>query len=229
MATTQQAIDTKYDYYLALRDEKLKELFSPVILVWARQNGLNTFEDMINYAGVLSLNNANLKTLHGVDLLKALTGINFSYNQLTDVGDLSGLSELTSLYIIGNPLTNVGNLSLLTKLTTIVFSSNQLTDIGSLSKLISLTYVELAYNQLTDIGDLSGLVALTYLGVSNNNLTTAKVDKVLTDMHTAYDATGNIATISLNGANMGIPTDGASNADYVYLTNAGVSVTIQTA
>jgi len=76
---------------------------------------------------------------------------------------------------------------------------------------------------------LSGLTALTYLRLDNNNFATAQVDKVLADMHTAYDATGKIATINLSGANMGIPTDGVNNADYVYLTNAGVSVTIRTA
>ena len=163
MATTQQAIDTKYDYYLALRDEKLKALFSPVILGWARQNGLNTFEDMVNYAGTLDFSSRHLKTLNGLDLLKALTSLNL-YN-----------------------------------------------------------------NQLTDVGDLSGLTALTYLRLDNNNFATAQVDKVLADMHTTYDATGKIATINLSGANMGIPTDGVNNADYVYLTNAGVSVTIRTA
>jgi len=87
MATTQQAIDTKYDYYLALRDEKLKALFSPAILGWARQNGLNTFEEMINYAGTLDLSHRHLKTLSGIDLLAALTGLQLPSNQLTDIGD----------------------------------------------------------------------------------------------------------------------------------------------
>ena len=185
MTTTQQAIDTKYDYYLALRDEKLKTLFSPVILGWARQNGLNTFEDMVNYVGTLDFSSRHLKTLNGLDLLKALKSLYLANNQLTDVGDLSGLTALTQLHLYNN--------------------------------------------QLTNIGDLSGLTALTYFYLYNNNFATAQVDKVLADMHAAYDATGKIATIDLSGATMGIPTDGVNNADYVYLTNAGVSVTIRTA
>jgi len=250
MTTTQQAIDTKYDYYLALRDEKLKTLFSPAILGWARQNGLNTFENMVNYAGTLDFSSRHLKTLNGLDLLKALTYLNLASNQLTDVGNLSGLTALTHLYLDNNQLTNIGDLSGLTALTYLYLYNNQLTDVGNLSGLTALTYLHLASNQLTDVGNLSGLTALTYLNLYNNQLTdigdlsgltalttlylnnnnfaTAQVDKVLADMHTAYDATVKIATINLSGANMGIPTGGVNNADYVYLTNAGVSVTIRT-
>jgi len=229
MATTQEAIDTKYDYYLALRDEKLKSLFSPEILGWARQNGLNTFESITNKNGVLDLSKRHIKTLIGVDLLKKIEELRINSNQLTDIGNLSGLNALTLININNNQLTDIGDLSGLIALTYISASSNQLTDIGDLSGLIALTYLNLYDNQLTDIGDLSGLVSLTYLNLYNNNFTTAKVDKVLADMHSAYDATGVISSINLSGANMGIPTDGASNADYVYLTNAGVSVTIRTA
>jgi len=229
MATTQQAIDTKYDYYLALRDEKLKALFSPVILGWARQNGLNTFEDMVNYAGTLDFPSRHLKTLNGLDLLKALTHLNLGSNQLTDVVDLSGLTALTYLNLGYNQLTDVWDLSGLTALTYLNLYSNQLTGVVDLSGLTALTYLSLANNQLTDVGDLSGLTALTSLYLYNNNFATAQVDKVLADMHTAYDATGKIATIDLSGATMGIPTGGVNNADYVYLTNAGVSVTIRTA
>jgi len=228
MTTTQQAIDTKYDYYLALRDEKLKALFSPAILGWARQNGLNTFEDMVNYAGTLDFSSRHLKTLNGLDLLKALTRIYLYNNQLTDVGDLSGLTALTYLYLSNNQLTDVGDLSGLTALTYLNLYNNQLTDIGDLSGLTALTILSLYNNQLTDVGDLSGLTALTILYLYGNNFATAQVDKVLADMHTAYDATGVIATIDLSGATMGIPTGGVNNADYVYLTNAGVSVTIRT-
>jgi len=229
MATTQQAIDTKYDYYLALRDEKLKSLFSPAILGWARQNGLNTFEDMVNYNGELYLDHRHLKTLIGIDLLKSISLINCSNNQLTDVGKLDGLTSLTYISLGGNQLTDIGVLSGLTALTRIYLYTNQLTEIGDLSELILLEQINLSHNQLTDVGNISGLTALSYLNLNDNNFATAQVDKVLADMHTAYDATGVIETIDLSGANMGIPTDGASNADYVYLTNAGVSVTIQTA
>ena len=229
MTTTQKAIDTKYDYYLALRDEKLKALFSPAILGWARQNGLNTFEDMVNYAGTLDFSSRHLKTLNGLDLLKALTQLYLQNNQLTDVGDLSGLTALTFLYLNNNQLTDVGDLSGLTALTHLYLYNNQLTDVGDLSGLTALTRLYLDRNQLTDVGDLSGLTALTQLTFFNDNFATAQVDKVLADMHTAYDATGKIATISVSGANMGIPTNGVNNADYVYLTNAGVSVTIRTA
>jgi len=185
MATTQQAIDTKYDYYLALRDEKLKALFSPVILGWARENGLKTFEAMVNYNNVLGLPSRELKTLKGLDLLAGLTQLNIGRNQLTDVGDLSGLFALQYLYA------NV--------------------------------------NELTNVGRLYDMINLISLRLNENQFATEQVDQILSDMHTAYDATGKISSILLNGANMGVPTGGVNNADYVYLTNAGVSVTIQTA
>ena len=75
MATTQQAIDTKYDYYLALRDEKLKSLFSPEILGWARQNGLNTFDDIVNYNGGLNLSGIGLSTVSGLNYFKEISEI----------------------------------------------------------------------------------------------------------------------------------------------------------
>ena len=229
MATTQQAIDTKYDYYLALRDEKLKALFSSAILGWARQNGLNTFEAMTNYAGAISLIGENLSTIKGVDFLLGLTQIDFSYNKLTDVGDLSGLSALEVIHLQNNQLTDIGNVSGLKSLTELNVYNNQLTDIGILSELTALTYLNVYNNQLTVVGDLSEHTALTYLNLGANNLETAQVDAALANMHTAYDLSGKIATIDLHGTYMAIPTGGVNNADYVYLTNAGVSVTIRTA
>jgi len=185
MATTQQAIDTKYDYYLALRDEKLKTLFSPVILGWARQNGLNTFEEILNYTGTPDFSNRELSSLNGFDLLLSIGGCNIANNSITDIGDISGFK-------------NMG-------------------------------YFNASNNQLTKVGNISGITTLTYVILNDNNFSTQSVDNALKDLHAAFDAGANLIAIYLQGANMGIPTNGVNNADYVYLTNAGVSVTIRTA
>jgi len=206
MATTQQAIDVKYDYYLALRDEKLNTLLSPAVLGVAKQNGLETFEDIKNFTGVFQLDNSETTSVAGIEYFNNITQLFLDNNQLSGALDFSCIINLSYLYANNNQLTSIGNVSGLTELERLIVNDNQ----------------------LTNVGDLSGLTKLKFLHLDNNNFATEQVDKVLSDMRVAYDATGTISGIYLSGVSMGIPTGGVNNADYVYLINAGVAVTIQT-
>jgi hypothetical protein len=93
------------------------------------------------------------------------------------------------------------------------------------SGLTALTYLNLGYNSLTDIGSVSGLTALIYLFLDGNSLTVAMVDAKLSQCRVAYDG-GAPFSSGIQLHDNAIPTGGVSNADYVYLTGQGISVTI---
>lgn len=104
-------------------------------------------------------------------------------------------------------------------------SDKGLKTLKGLEYLTSLTSLYLNNNSLTDIGSVSGLTALTYLRLDNNSLTVAMVDAKLSQCRDAYDGGAPFSSgIQLQGN--AIPTGGVSNADYVYLTEQGISVTI---
>lgn len=85
--------------------------------------------------------------------------------------------------------------------------------------------LDLSDKGLKTLKGLEYLTALTYLYLNNNSLTVAMVDAKLSQCRDAYDGGAPFSgSIQLQGN--AIPTGGVSNADYVYLTEQGISVTI---
>ena len=64
-------------------------------------------------------------------------------------------------------------------------------------------------------------LALTTLNGSNNNLQTGEIDKLLNQLNIFYAANAPLVnlTVTLSGANMGIPTGGVNNTDILALMN----------
>ena len=109
--------------------------------------------------------------------LTALTTLDLSGNQLTDLPDsLGNLTALTTLDLSVNQLTrlpdSLDTLRSLTALTTLDFTRNQLTQLpDSFGSLTALTQLNLRGNQLTRLPDSFGnLTALTTLHLSGNLL-----------------------------------------------------------
>lgn len=221
----QELIDAKGKYQKMLNVEKLHFLFSESILGYMLETyALTEFDELIASAGNLLLSQRGLKSLKGLNFMRSLNELQLDTNGLTDIGDISGLTKLTELKLNTNQLTDVGSVSGLIKLTTLYVNVNQFTDIGVVSALVDLVYFYASSNQLSNIGSVSGLTSLYRLRLDNNQFPTAAVDAILSDMKAAHQATGSITQVYL--ANNSVPTGGATNADYLYLTDAGVTVTI---
>lgn len=82
--------------------------------------------------------------------------------------------------------------------------------------------------ELSTIGDISVNMALKTLQLINFASTTATVNEILSRARALKQAGGQLVTLNLSGANMGIPTGGNSNTDKVALQGLGVTVTVRT-
>jgi E3 ubiquitin-protein ligase SspH2 len=101
---------------------------------------------------------------------KPTLGLDLSYNQLTRLPDLSGLTSLTTLNLYGNRLHSLPDLSTMSALTTLNLGANQFTDIPSAHLPKNLRTLILSKNRLTALPDLSGMNKLNRLELVNNQL-----------------------------------------------------------
>ena len=86
-----------------------------------------------------------------------------------DISVLSGLTSLTgTLWIHGNAITDLGALSGLTNLTAINAWDNSISDLSALEVLTGLTELRLHFNSITDISVLSGLTNLALVSLHAN-------------------------------------------------------------
>ena len=207
MATEQQVIDVKYDIIKAEQEQKLREIFDPTILSWLYKNNVNTLEDAFNFTGFFDITNFNktFLSLKGIEYLKGTEGIYLRGNTFTGVDlDLSQNINIEYLYCEYTGLTSIGNIGFLSKLKSIFLTNNS-----------SIGY----------FGSIANNINLIDFYVSGIGLTQIDVDRYLSQCKTAYDA-GAPFTGGINLSSNAIPTGGATNPDYVYLTNEGITVTI---
>ena len=143
----------------------------------------------------LDLTYGNISDLTGIEDFTALTTLDCSDNQLTNL-DLDQNTALTTLYCRSNQLTNL-DLDQNTALTTLFCSSNQLTSHKIFRNNTALTTLECYDNQLTSL-DVSYNTALTYFNCHTNELTSLNVSNN-TDL-TYFDCSYNQLS-SLNVSN----------------------------
>jgi hypothetical protein len=159
-------------------------------------------------------------TVSSLDGFSGLTLFNISTNTFSSnltnyiiAGNLTNLS-INSNSLTGNPV----NLIVPSSTTVFLMYSNQLTgDAPNITPhLINALTYRLESNNLTSASSLTTFRnAMAIFNISNNYLPTSKVDELLHNINLYY--AGNTPTanciFTMNGANMGIPTGGASNTD----------------
>ena len=109
-----------------------------------------------------------------VDEIAAVTKINVSYEQISDLKGIEYFTALTSLYCYSNKLTSL-DVSKNTALTELDCNWNQLTSLD-LSKNTALTVLDCNFNKLTSL-DVSKNTALTGLYCNSNKLTSLDLSK----------------------------------------------------
>lgn len=184
---------------------ELTDYFSDEIISWGNSSGFTEFSDYEAYEGVIDFDNAGMTDddIRGIEYLSNMTELILSQNSLTEINGIKDLINLTRLDLNNNTLTTI--------------------DVTNLTMLDEL---HINNNDLTEVKGIHKLTNLTKLDLSENNLSTGEIDDILSKCKLLYDKTGLISYIILSFNS--IPSGGISNPDYIYLTEHGVTVTIQT-
>ena len=95
--------------------------------------------------------------------------LRLSYNNITDISPLVGLSNLTRLELVVCDVTDISPLAGLSNLMDLRLSYNNITDISPLAGLANLEILGLPGNGITDISPLVGLTSLKSLNLADNN------------------------------------------------------------
>ena len=122
----------------------------------------------------LNISNKNLTDISDIEYFTNLTSLSCSYNQLTKL-PVGNLTQLTSLSCDNNRLTALP-VEKLTNLTSLRCNNNQLNELP-VGNLIKLTNLHCSDNQLTEL-PVGNLTKLTELNCGDNQLTSLPVGKL---------------------------------------------------
>ena len=115
-----------------------------------------------------------LKTIRDVEESGA-TVLSLSFNNISDLSPLAGLTNLTYLYLNDNNISDLSPLAGLTNLEVVLWlDNNSITDLTPLAGLTNLEVLYLTFNNITDVTPLAGLTNLTELSLRGNNISDAQ-------------------------------------------------------
>ena len=109
----------------------------------------------------LDLSGTQVSDVSALSALTALESLNLYGTQVSDVSALSALTALESLYLDGTQVSDVSALSALTHLKSLSLNRTQVSDVSALSALTALERLYLNGTQVSDVSALSALTALT--------------------------------------------------------------------
>ncbi len=102
----------------------------------------------------LTINNAKINDISGMNNLSQLQKLDLTNNQITDVSPLASLNELKELWLM----------------------NNELTDISPLQNLTETKKLGLTCNEIVDISPLTDLLQLETLTLDSEDISTAQID-----------------------------------------------------
>lgn len=108
--------------------------------------------------------------LQGIQSLTALTTLDLTANQVTNLGPLAGLGQIQDLSLTANSISDITPLGGLTTLTTLDLASNQIVTLTPLSALTQLTSLQLHFNSIVDVSPLAGLTQIHELKLNSNQI-----------------------------------------------------------
>lgn len=159
--------------YVEVKDAQLKKALEPVLGTDESGNLDYSKCSAITY---LSIGNAYIRDLTGLENFENLTMLMMGGNQVTDLTPIGGLSSLKYLDISGMYLKDLNVLSNMTALESLTANDNELTDIAGIKNLTALKLLNIENNQIKDIAPVAGLNHLETLSVSNNPLSSGGLD-----------------------------------------------------
>ena len=147
----------------------------------------------------LNASNSNISDLTGLEHAINLRLLYLGNNSISDISVVGELTNLTSLYLNSNLISNISSLSGLTNLTSLNLGNNSISDISSLGGLTNLTELSLSSNSISDISLVAGLTNLTSLSLGENSISDISSLAGLTNLTRLNLGSNSISDISSLG------------------------------
>ncbi len=176
----------------------------------------------------LTVGNANITDLTGLEFATKLTELNLWDNNITDISAVKGLTNLTTLGLGGNSVTDISPVAGLTNLTLLHLPSNPVADISLVAGLTNLTYLNLNGTNISDLSPVAGLTHLTDLYLGWNNITDLSPLRGLTDLTLLRLQRNNISDLSPLVRNTGLGDGDEVNVDGNPLSYTSINTHIPT-
>jgi Leucine-rich repeat (LRR) protein/putative cell wall-binding protein len=155
------------DTEIYMPDEYLKAAINKQL---RRESGAPIYRSDIEMIDSLTIPNAKITSLEGLQYASNLSFLNASGNKIKDIHPITGLTSLRMVYINSNEIEEISGVENLINLETLGLDSNRIKDITSLSTMNNLKYLGLGFNGLTDIRSLKNLNNLEELSLSDNQI-----------------------------------------------------------
>ena len=145
----------------------------------------------------LNLQGSEVSNIQDLSALTNLKYLNLSINKISDISPLSKLTDLKTLNLFCNNVSDISPLSSLTDLMKLDLFGNNISDITPISNLTNLMWLSLGYNtMISDISALSNLTELTRLYLSFNDICDISPLSNLTGLIELYLSHNSISDIS---------------------------------
>ena len=154
------------------------------------------FRDEMATLSQLTMGDAGISDLTGLEWAINLTGLNLEGNSLSDIAPLANLTNLIGLTLYDNSLSDIAPLANLTNLMWLTLYDNSISDISPLAKLTNLKILYLSDNPLSDISALANLTNLTTLYLNNASLSDISPLASLTNLTDLHLSNNSISDIS---------------------------------
>lgn len=150
--------------------------------------GGTTCEDSAKAAAALTeldISGKELTEISAVAFLSNLTTLNISNNKVSDISAVKGLTKLTKLNLAQNTVTDISAVAALTALDTLNISKNSVNDLGAIKDLPALKTLRADNNQIEKAFAVSNVKTLNSVNLNNNkiqNLAPLAKNKKLKDL-----------------------------------------------
>ena len=155
--------------------------------------------------------------------------IDFSGNNITSIGGLERIRLVENLDVSNNLIDqDLPDLSHMNALTSLDLSNNKFKgQIPALSSNPNLGSIDVEDNEFTGLDGFGVPQTLVSANFRDNKFRQDAVDKTLRIFNSSTTQGGPTGTLNLKGPNMGVPTGGVFNQDYLDLLDKGWNVTAQ--
>lgn len=144
----------------------------------------------------LDLSKKNISNITGIRNFKKLATLYLNDNNISNINEISELTNLNFLRLDNNNIKNISGLNDLTKLQTLYLYDNQITDITVVHKLLNLTCLNVANNLIKDASGVDALTNLKSLSLYGNQITDIIYVKELVNLEDLYLGSNEIEDIS---------------------------------
>lgn len=163
-------LDSFFDWCTRLEGEAARRTIDVLLRTIDTYDAV-TAERTLSAMTELDLSCSDISDVRVLGLLTNLTKLDLSDNEISDVSPLASLTNLTTLCLSENKIADISALQSLTGLTRLALFNNEISDISHLTSLVDLTILELGGNQISNIDPLASLVNLTNLELYRNEIT----------------------------------------------------------